>query len=54
MHYLYIYLFFFRVFSHIALFSCPLMSDSLGPTDCSSPGFPALHWLLEFAQTCIH
>jgi len=22
--------------------------------DCSTPGFPVLHHLLEFAQTCVH
>ena len=22
--------------------------------DCSSPGFPVLHYLLEFAQTDVH
>ena len=25
-----------------------------GPTNCSTPGFPALHYLLEFAQTHVH
>ena len=25
-----------------------------GPTGCSTPGFPDLHYLLEFAQTHIH
>ena len=24
------------------------------PTDCSMPGFPVLHYLLEFAQTYVH
>ena len=24
------------------------------PRDCSMPGFPVLHYLLEFAQTCVH
>ena len=24
------------------------------PRDCSTPGFPVLHYLLEFAQTYIH
>ena len=24
------------------------------PTDCSTPGFPVLHQLLEFAQTHVH
>ena len=30
------------------LFSCSVLSYSL---DCSTPGFPVLHYLLEFAQT---
>ena len=30
------------------------MSDSLRPVDCSTPGFPALRSLLEFAQTDVH
>ena len=30
--------------------SCPTFCD---PTDCSTPGFPVLHYLLEFAQTHI-
>ena len=25
-----------------------------GPMDCSTPGFPVLHYLLEFAQTHVH
>ena len=28
--------------------SCPILHD---PMDCSMPGFPALHYLPEFAQT---
>ena len=28
--------------------SCPTLCD---PTDCSTPGFPVLHHLLELAQT---
>ena len=28
--------------------SCPTLCD---PTDCSTPGFPVLHYLLEFTQT---
>ena len=24
------------------------------PTDCSTPGFPVLHYLVEFAQTHVH
>ena len=30
------------------------MSDSLGPVDCSTPGFPLLHYLLRFAHTQVH
>ena len=30
------------------------MFDSLNPMDCSTPGFPVLHNLLELAQTHIH
>ena len=30
---------------------CPTLCD---PTDCSTPGFPVLHCLLEFAQTHVH
>ena len=31
--------------------SCPTLCD---PMDCSTPGFPALHCLPEFAQTHVH
>ena len=31
--------------------SCPALCD---PMDCSTPGFPALHYLSEFAQTHVH
>ena len=30
------------------------MCDSLRPMDCSTPGFPVLHHLPEFAQTHVH
>ena len=30
------------------------MSDSLQPVDCSMPGFPAHHQLLELAHTHVH
>ena len=30
---------------------CPALCD---PTDCSTSGFPVLHYLPEFAQTCVH
>ena len=31
--------------------SCLTLCD---PMDCSTPGFPVLHYLLEFAQTHVH
>ena len=31
--------------------SCPTLCN---PKDCSMPGFPVLHYLLEFAQTHMH
>ena len=31
--------------------SCPAFCD---PVDCSRPGFPVRHYLLEFAQTHVH
>ena len=31
--------------------SCPTLCN---PTDCSMPGFPVLHYLLEFSQTNVH
>ena len=31
--------------------SCPALCN---PMDCSTPGFPVLHYLLEFAQTHAH
>ena len=31
--------------------SCPTLCNSM---DCSSPGFPILHYLLEFAQIHVH
>ncbi|MEA1078638.1 hypothetical protein U8M15_27455, partial [Klebsiella pneumoniae] len=31
--------------------SCPTLCD---PMDCSTPGFPVLHCLSEFAQTHVH
>ena len=30
------------------------MSDSFDPMDCSTPGFPVLHYLPEFAQIPAH
>ena len=31
--------------------SCPTLCD---PMDCSTPGFPVLHYLPEFAQVYVH
>ena len=31
--------------------SCPTLCNSM---DCSTPGFPVFHYLLEFAQTHVH
>ena len=36
------------------LFSRLVMSDSCNTMDCSMPGFPVLHHLLEFTQTRVH
>ena len=35
-------------------FSHSVVSNSLQTMDCSAPGFPVLHCLLEFAQTQVH
>ena len=35
-------------------FSYSVMSDSLWPKDCSTPGFPVHHQLQEFTQTHVH
>ena len=35
-------------------FSCLVVSDSLWPMNCSTPGFPVHHQLAELAQTHIH
>ena len=40
-----------QLFSTLLLSSWSVMSDSLWPHDCSTPGFPVLHHLLEFART---
>ena len=40
--------------SDYLLFSRSVVSDSLQPMDCSTPGFPALHHLTELAQTHVH
>ena len=38
----------------VLLFSHSVMSEFWYPTDCSTPGFPVLHYLPKFAQTHIH
>ena len=35
-------------------FSCSVMSNSLEPKDCSTPGFPVHHQLPELTQTNVH
>ena len=40
-------------FSSVQFLSHSVVSDC-NPVDCSTPGFPALHQLLELAQTCVH
>ena len=42
---LFLYLIFVRSLSHVQL---------CDPMDCSTPGFPVLHHLLELAQTHVH
>ena len=37
----------------LLLFSCSCLT-LFDPMDCSTPGFPVLHQLLELAQTCVH
>ena len=38
----------------VQLFSCSVVSDTLWPMDCSTPGFLVLHYLPELAQTHVH
>ena len=35
-------------------FSCSVLSDPCDPMDCSTPGLPVHHQLLEFTQTHVH
>ena len=44
------------IFNHrgLLLFSRSVLSDSLRPVDCSTPGFSVLHHLPELAQTHVH
>ena len=43
-----------RGFISLLLIQSLSMSDSSDPMDCSMPGFPLFHCLLEFAQTHVH
>ena len=43
----------YKIFSSFR-FSHLVMSNSLCPRKCSTPGSPVLHQLLEFAQTYVH
>ena len=38
----------------LLLFNHSVMSNSETPTDCSTPGFPVLYYLLELAQTHVY
>ena len=38
----------------LLLFSRSVMSELCDPMDYSTPGFPVLHYLPEFAQTHLH
>ena len=40
--------------SLLLLFSHLVIYDSLQPMDCSTPGLPVPHHLLEFAQVHVH
>ena len=41
-------------FTSVQYIFSSVMSDSLDPTDCSTPGLPVHHQLPEFAQTPVH
>ena len=54
-YFLYIFLSFFLSFCHLNHCSVTKSSPALcNPNDCSTPGFPSLHYLLEFVQTQVH
>ena len=42
------------IFKSSIQFSHSVLSDSLWPMDCSTPGLPVHHQLLEFTQTHVH
>ena len=45
------YILMYLLFSRSVAQSCPTLCN---PMDCSTPGFPVLHCLLEFAQAHVH
>ena len=45
---------FHNIFEFCKQLSCSVVSDSLWPMDCSMPGLPVNHQLLEFTQTLVH
>ena len=42
------------ILSYLLLYGHSVMSNSLRPQEYSTPGFPVLHYFLEFAQTHVH
>ena len=40
--------------TYTLLFSLPVISNSLYPMDCSTPGLPVLQYLMELSQTHVH
>ena len=40
--------------SHSTQFSHSVVSDSLQPMDCGTPGLPVHHQIMEFTQTHVH
>ena len=44
----------FLILKNELLFSRLVVSNFHDPMDCSTPGFPVLHSLPEFAQTHVH
>ena len=45
---------YYKVTATLSYFSHSVMSDSLCPMDCSTPGLPVHHQLPELAQTHVH
>ena len=45
-----------HLLSHVELFATPWTTacQASDPIDCSTPGFPVLHHLPEFAQAHVH